>query len=264
MSLLPHHVTLEPIAHKYFDVHGKEYKSVSKFLECFKEHFDAPAISLAVAKKELRIELGREPNIFEAKNRQDILLAKWLATNLDSTDTGTLIHNEIENYNKTGIVNPAFAWIPAMCNKYFPEYSAIYPEQCIYSKRFFLCGTSDLPVLRAKSKTVIDIFDYKTNKSKGIEYFSAYKKRMLGPLDHLEACSYNTYALQLSIYARMLEEHGWKIGRLAMIYILPAEPEKHFLIPVPYMKAEVELMFSWAQHYGHLTVQQNNLIPLPR
>src|SRR6187431_208437 len=159
MSLLPHHVTLEPVAHKYFDIYGNHYLSVSKFLECFKEKFDSETISMACAKKELRVELGREPNIFEARNRQQVLLAKWAATNLDSTDTGTDIHNAIEDYHNTGIAR--YAWIPELCSKYFPEYNKLFPEQCIYSKKYWLAGTSDLPILRAKSKSVIDIFDYK-------------------------------------------------------------------------------------------------------
>jgi hypothetical protein len=276
MSLLPHHVTLEPIAHKYFDVHGQEYQSVSAFFKHFKKPFPENQ-SYFSARKELRIEresfFGRELTKEEIAKipeneilvRQQALIIKWAAKNKASTDIGTEIHNAIEDFLKTGIVNPKWTFIPDMVQQYFPEYRAMFPEECLYSKRFFLAGTSDLPVLRKGTTNVINIYDYKTNQAKGITYFSEYKNRLLGPLAHLEECSYIEYCLKMSIYAKMLEEAGWQIGALWLIYIPPANPTGHFLIPVPYMKAEVELMFSWAEHYGHLTKQpQNNLIPLPR
>lgn len=256
-ELIPHRVTLEPISHKYFDNDGYEYLSVSKLLGMFKEHFDEDKMSWLSAGKQLKTELNRTPTAQEQQLRQQALKIAWKKKNLESVTIGTEIHNEIETYLKTGIVNPRWTFVPGMCQQYFSIYKDVRPETALYSKKYFVAGTSDLPGLRG---SVVDIWDYKTNASKGILYSSDYGKRMLGCLSHLEECSYNTYAIQLSVYAYMLEEHGWKIGRLCLIYIPPAEPENHFLIPIPYMKSDVINLLDYATYQGWIKTQPQTII----
>jgi hypothetical protein len=246
-------VSLEPISHRYFDPEGCEYKSVSKLLESFKEKFDEEKMSWLSAGKQLKAELGRAPSAQEQQLRQQALKVQWKQKNRASLDIGTEIHNAIEDFLKTGRDNPLFPFVREMARKYFSDYKEVAPETALYSKKYFLAGTSDLPAIRGSK--VIDILDFKTNASKGILYNNPYGKRMLGCLNHLEECSYNTYCLQLSVYAYMLEEHGWKIGRLGLIYIPPSEPDKHFMIPVPYMKADVVNMLDYAAHYGVIKKQ---------
>jgi hypothetical protein len=57
------------------------------------------------------------------------------------------------------------------------------------------------------------------------------------PVEHLEDCNYNHYALQLSLYALMIEL--WfkvKIGRLTILYISLQMQWTEY--PVPYMRSE--------------------------
>jgi hypothetical protein len=91
--------------------------------------------------------------------------------------------------------------------------------------------------------------DYKTNESKGIQFDSIsrkdvvkhYNKYLLPPFDHLEACNYIIYSLQLSIYAFMaMETLGIRVGKLAIIFF-----DNNFTptyIPVPFMYHEAELL----------------------
>ena len=253
-ELIPFRVKLEPISHKYFDTDGSEYMSVSKLLGHFKKPFDSERMSWLVAGKELKLELGRIPTAAEQQARQNAVKMQWLAKNKASTDIGTEIHNAIEAFILTGKPDPKWSFIREMCVKYFTGYKSLHPETALYSKQYFVAGTSDLPCMRSKGG-VIDIWDYKTNASKGILYHSDYGNNMLGCLSHLEECSYNSYCIQLSIYAYFMEEHGHKIGKLSMIYIPPSEPDKHFAIPVPYMKSDVINLLSYAQHFGIIKKQ---------
>ena len=46
--------------------------------------------------------------------------------------------------------------------------------------------------------------DFKTNKR--FNFHSSFNEYMVGPLSHLTVCEFNTYALQLSMYAYMYEK----------------------------------------------------------
>ena len=67
-------------------------------------------------------------------------------------------------------------------------------------------------------------------------------------MDHLEECNYNTYATQLSGYAYMAEKtYGVKIGKLFIVWIRYNEKDDkldYTMIPVPYMKIEIEALFN--------------------
>jgi len=248
MSLLPEYVKLEPIAHKYFSSHNEEYMSVSKILHHLEPPFDSETVSYFSARKQLRIEqradiTGIEPYAHDIRLRQKVLLAQWAQKNKDSTDVGTLIHNTIEHHLKfkmpTG--NQFDAAAADIVQKYLSPYKVFYAEEVLYSNHFLAAGTADFLGQRTGGKNpVIDIIDYKTNASKGIQYRSEYGKYMLDPVTHLEQCSYNHYCLQQSIYARFLEEHGFRLGQIRLVYVPPADPMNHFVIPVPYMKQEAE------------------------
>ncbi len=115
----------------------------------------------------------------------------------------------------------------------------------LYSSLYRLAGTTDKPCFRTISnKSILDIFDYKTDEE--IKYKSDYSDYMLGPLSHLENCNFNKHAMQLSEYALMAEEQGFKIGRLGIIHISKLAMDKPVLIPVNYMKAEAQAIIKYA------------------
>lgn len=262
MGLLPSYVKLEPISHRYYSSDGDEYISVSKSLHHIEEPFNKELISYASAKKQLKIELktektGIQPSEDQIKMRQQILLAQWADKNKRSTDHGTLIHNTIENYLKSGGVSCGNEELDGMARSvyetYLKEYKTFYAEEVLYSAHFNLAGTSDfLGVRKGGKKPVIDIVDYKTNASKGIQFRSEYGKFLLEPVSHLEHCNYIHYCLQQSIYGRMLEDHGYTVGQIRLIYIPPETPAMHFPIPVPYMKKEAEAILLYLNSKGIL------------
>ena len=69
-------------------------------------------------------------------------------------------------------------------------------------KRYVLANIK-IPIV-INENGLFDINDYKTNKV--INFYSQYAKKLLPPMDHLDDCQYNIYALQLSIYAYFYEQ----------------------------------------------------------
>jgi hypothetical protein len=76
--------------------------------------------------------------------------------------------------------------------------------------------------------------------SKGIVTFDKYGKHLLHPMEHMESCNFNTYALQLSFYAFMLERMtGRKVRQMHITFIPPNNYMNWKKIPVPYLKTDV-------------------------
>lgn len=266
-SLLPRLVTLDPGPHKYFDVYGNEYLSVSSIKKMLVEPFDADRVSYLSARKQLRAELfaqGKfsEPTEDQIQFRAKALRMQWAATNKDGIDSGNVVHDASEQYLKYKILpadNQVLAWaVKAVCDDVLlPGVQAFYSEEVLYSKKYFIAGTADfLGQVRGGAVPVINIDDFKTNKSKGIQYHSEYGKWMLGPVSHLEACSYNDYVIQLSLYAYMLEEHGYRPGRMRLIYMHPDKPDRYQIIPVPYMKQTILDILSYLEAAGKIRLRE--------
>lgn len=225
-------LTFNEEAHRYHDQNGLEYTSVSAFFKRFEPVFDKENISKAVARKR---------GISQAE-----VLAEWEAMRVSSTDVGTRIHNALEDYDNDGVIAKGNEELLPMMRevreKYFKGYAVEYNEQRLYVEKYRIAGTAD-KLCHRKGK-VVDIFDYKTNERRGIEFQDKYGKYLSAPIGHFEACNYNVYSLKCSLYGYMLEEtFGLKVGRIAIIYINPRTLE-HKEVPIPYLKTDVQNMLS--------------------
>jgi hypothetical protein len=264
--LLPELVTLDPGPHKYYDIYGSEYTSISSIKKMLVEPFDAERTSYFSARKQLRIEYkaaGRigEPAESEIQLRAKVLKIQWAATNKDGIDSGNVVHDAAEQYLKYKLL-PADEKLSGAVKKVcdtviLPGVQQLYSEEVLYSKKYYMAGTADvLAQVKGGQFPVINIDDFKTNKSKGIQYYSEYGNWMLGPVSHLEQCSYNDYALQLSLYGFMLEEHGYRPGRMRLIYMHPDRPDEYEVIPIPYMRETVLNILSYLEAEGKLHLRQ--------
>lgn len=240
---LDNYVTLDEISHTYTDRDGRKYMSVSRFRDRFKKPFDK-SIAYSIAGK--GDYTGMTP---------EQVIAKWDNYRDERADKGTRIHNALERFEKTTIVLPEDQSLrPAILSvaSEYTEYYRIYQEQVLYDEEFMIAGTGDKLLVTSSHKDApIDISDYKTN-AKGVNVKDHDKhgrpvhKYFLGPLSHLLESKYSDYALQLSIYAYMLEKKtGRKIGSLRIHFIPLDNPLAHYFIPVPYLKLEVIEMLEW-------------------
>lgn len=233
-------VAFDSESHTYWNVNDNErYISVTTLIHKFTQEFDRtfwsaykalekliPKDSWKIEKKSLLNTKKFDKTILELYNisgnefnkvQQEILDA-WDEENRKSCERGTKIHEEIENSfykNPTNISLQKFGIGGKFeCKKDYPEldleYGA-YPEYLIYRESddgiLRIAGQVDLII---KSGNEIIIVDHKTNKK--IETKSGYNTstkssaKMKYPLNTLDDCNYNHYALQLSTYAWMLQK----------------------------------------------------------
>jgi hypothetical protein len=80
-------------------------------------------------------------------------------------------------------------------------------------------------------KGTVNIYDYKTNKEIKTESYVNWEgvsDRMLAPLNHLDDCNLNHYALQLSLYMYMIIKHNPKLkpGKMIIEHIVFEEAGK--------------------------------------
>jgi hypothetical protein len=240
---LTNEVYLEPKSHRYFNRSGDEYTSISKFRAQFKEPFNK-SVAYACAGKGDYIDMTAEQ-----------VLQHWEDYGNERADVGTRIHEAIELFFDTATTKPEDAHFrPFLLNivSQYKGYWRTYNEVIVHDDEHMLAGTMDKPLVTTSHKnSIIDITDWKTN-IKGIHQKDLDKhgkpknKYMLHCLDHLMDSKYNDYAIQLSIYAYILQKQtGRRIGQLNIHYINPENPLINYKIPVPYMKLEVEAMFKF-------------------
>lgn len=123
-----------------------------------------------------------------------------------------------------------------------------YSELILFHPFYKVSGSAD--VIEFDDNNAFTVRDYKTNKKKP-EQKSFKNEKLLTPVSHLLACDYDKYTLQLSIYAFILEEYGYKCKELELIWIKDAEKDIRELIPVPYLKTEAKAILTYFKNNGY-------------
>ena len=245
-------IYLEPIAHKYHHREtGKIYKSVTTTLTSIEPHFDSEAVSAAIVNqldtvKQKRYigmnqqeildywqQLNDEANVYGTRVHdiveRNLLANKWLIP--PDTEEGLFEHKVIEGYEALGI----------------EEGQAMWPERILFSEQYELAGTSDLII--DINDVFFDVGDYKTNRV--FNFYNPYGYETLHkPFDHMQACQWSIYTLQLSVYAYMYELE-FPHRKCRQIYVLywDKTTEKFQKIQIMYMKKEAKQLIEM-HHYN--------------
>lgn len=142
-------------------------------------------------------------------------------------------------------------------NAFIQKGCTIFAEKRVRLDMVQLAGMIDAPIFKDIN---FSILDWKTNKDELKTKPGYYKKDWIGGqlvktdvfvetdetfkgvLSHVPYCKFNIYALQLSIYAYVLECWGYKLvpNGLEIIHFMPNKEPK--LVKIPYMINEVELI----------------------
>lgn len=145
--------------------------------------------------------------------------------------------------------------------QYLHRDTTIFAEKRVHLDNYRIAGMIDVPIFSNNSNSFC-IMDWKTNKDEFNEYAGYYKKRKVGnqwiktaqfvltgerfinPISHLEASKLNLYTLQLSLYAFILEEWGYKLANngLEIVHLRPGLEPK--LIKINYLKKEIQVMLN--------------------
>lgn len=262
-------VSFNEATHTYTNASGEKYISVTTLLNKYKPPFDAHYWSTYKAMKAVLESKGewndykkkcggwdkvvefvryvdtKFPYREEVKKVKHEILKSWNENKKYAADKGTAFHKKKEDeanqkgYEYNGTLYPILGSKPLET----PDYTVygMFSELLLYNHEFKLAGQADVVVQAGRC---INIFDYKTSKSIDKEAFQDQK--LLYPVDNLPNANYYLYALQLSIYAFMMELKGYDIGRLQIEHIDRESHEVIALYPVDYYKKEAELLI---KHY---------------
>lgn len=211
MKILSKEIAFDPVEHKYTEIKtGKELISVTTLISKFKQEFDKDGsiIKRCAEREGISVE--------EMKNQ-------WEKVKLEACIRGTSFHEQVEQFIKTGNIvdGPDKDIVEKFAKIKF--HGELKSEQVVYSLKDYIAGTVDL--IEINPDKSINILDFKTNKElKKKSFFDRKKRRfsyMLPPVQHLQDCSFNNYQLQLNLYAYLLEEKGFWIDTLTILYINP-------------------------------------------
>lgn len=237
---------------KYYDephiyiIGNQELISGTSFVGLFKQKFDRAGQAKKYAKK-------------NRLNIEDVL-NDWDFKGEISRTKGTLLHKFAEEYwlNKVFPLDlaPYEERLPDIthrferCKEMFLEYyqkasQSLCPvslELVVGDEELGIGGMVDKLVYNKYTKSY-EIWDYKTNKEIASE--SAYRKKMLAPINFLDDCELNAYSLQLSLYKYIIEKNTKiKIGKMWLVHIHEDQPSYN-IIQCHDFTDYVDLMIKW-------------------
>jgi ATP-dependent exoDNAse (exonuclease V) beta subunit len=176
-----------------------KYKSVTKWIENYKDKFVANSTNTAKTMKNLNMTYEE-------------VVEYWRLNNERSKIRGTFIHKGIEDYllNGTVISHPEIPF--DYLDKILKKRGTKYVEDILYNHNLKLAGQTDLII---EYKNCFDIYDWKTNEKDLHKCYMNNKLKI--PFNYLPASSYSEYCIQLGIYSIFAEMYYKKPVRNAYI-----------------------------------------------
>jgi hypothetical protein len=236
-------VNFDEESHTYTSIEtGKKYTSVTTLIGKYREEFESEKHAARVAKRE--------------GLTTQFVLDMWQDMNDKANEKGTRIHKIMEQYiledphilpddrdeeekaKYEKLTELLYSTYDRNNAEYIGKYNLkkTHAEVVMSDDEFELAGMADI-IYECKANSFY-IGDFKTNKK--FNFNSRYGEFLKSPLDHLQACQFNEYAIQLSTYAFMRErESGQKCNGIIIHYL-----EKNGWKPIyiNYLKSDVEKM----------------------
>lgn len=232
----------DPVEHRYtYLPDGREFISVTTLVEgCF-EQFDADY--WAPRKAGTRGYEGMTP---------EMVKRLWEERGRQARDLGTQMHARIERHYLGEEQDPGAATDP--CFLQFAEFTRnwqlqpLATEWRIFDEEHGVAGTLDFLCTYGGK---IYIYDWKRS-SKVVNKFGIpvtsdrYGKTGYGPAAHVADCSYQHYALQLSIYRTILaERYGIHVDGCVLGIFHPDYLHFH-RVELPYLRQEAQALLQYA------------------
>lgn len=267
--IIPQNINFDPEKHCYYNDSSQIYTGTSHFLDRFKEPFNKEIAGYVAKKRVKEVEkimkkTGRDQRAvlmgfpkYKRGLTMDDVLKEWDDNSKEATDAGTYVHDQIEHYLKFNVIkDPKFEGVCKYVLSLISHYSEYQSEAILSHDDYWRAGTCDIIAKRTSSKaSIVDIFDFKTNydnfsyDSTSIDQYTGEVKHnnrfFLDPVSHLEDSYYNKTCLQMSDYMWMAENYGYKPGRLNVILIDYKLNNDPVVVPMPYMKSEIESLINY-------------------
>jgi hypothetical protein len=194
---------------KHTYVHKKEeYISVTTLVKKFFKEFDDKNISKYIARS--RRKKGEKCTAWDVRR-------EWKAIR----EAGTEVHEQIETFINSGNecehpkAKQGVIYYRDLYNKL--QKPIVLTEHLVYSEKYKVAGTVDLIIDHEyiEGKRALIIVDWKTNR----KFRTSGSKGTHELTEHLRDTSEVVYALQLSLYAAILEDLGHKIYGLRLVHL---------------------------------------------
>jgi len=216
-------VTFKEEGHVYESFPAVSWTSVTKVVEMFCPHFDDRNQAITSSQNERSKWYGIDPTeileLWEMERNRSTEAGSWFhhQMELKAIKAGTKLHRgKTLNVFETGFVKG----IKEARDQVLTD--GVYPEHLIFNEKIGVCGQSDLVFV---ADNILDISDYKTNKEMKLKSYvnrNGESQMMRTPIDNLEDCNFFHYALQLSIYMKLIliKNPHLKPGILELIHII--------------------------------------------
>lgn len=251
-------IIFEKKNHLYLNNINEKYTSATTFLKNFTEKKDWSEIANQYFKagvknainkfcKKEQINKKEFEDIFKNEEfNSESLLKYWDKKGKEKADIGTYWHKIKENNIDENETDEKISFDLENNSNLLGEYK----EFILYSHRYKIAGQSDKITIFNDKSFIIE--DYKFIKELN---FNSYIKRnqekefFLAPINHIEYCNGNLYTLQLSLYAYLLEEYGYKCKNLFLLHNVLNEKGTEILkenkIEVNYLKKEIKNLLNF-------------------
>lgn len=221
---------------------SKGWVSCTKFLHEFFPHFDADAVI-----KKMMSSKKWPASKYYGKTAAAIK-KEWNDNGQSASGAGTAMHLSIEQFlhGHPELIQPEIFKTPEW--RYFTNFwndvkGDLVPyrsEWEVWSEEYKLAGSIDMIFYRKSDNSYV-IYDWK--RSKEIKTSNDFEKG-LGPLEHLDACNYWQYTLQLNVYRWFLETYyGLKISDMYLVIMHP-DNKNYRRIQLNRLDTEVEEMLA--------------------
>ncbi len=226
-------LTFDPAEHVYYH-NGMELRSVTNVIEEYFPRFDPEEWAPRVALRE-----GVTP---------EEIIHRWAEEGRRARELGTAMHDNIEKYylgEDTGDNTDAMRLF-----RLFASDSSLSPyrtEWSIYDEDYGIAGTLDFLELTPSGR--FNLWDWKrssklVDRNGKIVHRSRYGKTGYHPFTNLHDCAYWHYALQLNIYACILErKYGIRVSSMTLGVFHP-DYARPWVLSVPWMRDHVTALLS--------------------
>lgn len=227
-------LTFDPVEHIYTHA-GRTMRSVTTLVDSLFEQFDAQKWAKIKATPECPAEM---------------LLQEWDRKGQQARDLGTLMHDRIERHYLGEPIEPEAESDPTF--RLFRQFTAkrtLKPyrtEWRIFLEEHDLAGTLDF--LGVGDDGEFEIWDWKRS-SKIVDPAtrrpitrSRYHKTAYRPIQWLDDCTFNHYALQVSIYRRILERKYGICPKRAFLGVFHPDYPTYHVVALPYLEREVSVL----------------------
>ena len=232
-----HLITFDEVEHVYTFSGKRVPRSVTKLLHTYSQDFD-PLIALSIMKPETRQDL----EAIAGPEDKDII-AYWRTNGEIQRARGQLLHYHAEQILNGRSVEEPHSPELRQANRIIDGFilaRGLLPfrtEVCLYHKKLNIAGQADLLCVDPTKRLVI--CDWK--RSRDIRMENGFRS-LKEPLEHLPDSNYWLYALQLNLYAFMLEDqYGYSVSTMYLFVVHPRQASPR-IIEVPRLDIEVQLL----------------------